>query len=171
MSFMCMTKNERIWHLLDANMQFTYTQNGVHQHWISNCREFQRMPESASTCLFANRPHARFFGLPSWTQCLASCERRHRRHCALDVTAVLSLACGLFASLGRHLSLVPWVQANALSVNTQMPILTEKHVRRHVEKISTPDGTRHRPNSILRSKHGAWHLHHFLTQDRQKLSM
>ena len=125
-------ENERIWHLLHAHMQFTYTQNGVHQHWISNCREFQRVPQSASTCLFANSPHARFFGLPSWAWRLASFERRQRSHCALDVTAVLSLARGLFASLGTHLSLVSWVQANALSVNTQMPILTEKHLTRRV---------------------------------------
>ena len=74
-----------------------------------------------------------FFGLPSWAWRLASFERRQRSPCALDVTAVLSLARGLFASLGRHLSLVPWVQANAqLSVSTQLPILTEKHLTRRV---------------------------------------
>ena len=71
-------ENERIWHLLHAHMQFTYTKNGVHQHWISNCREFQRVPQSASTCLFANSPHARFFGLPSWAWRPASFERRQR---------------------------------------------------------------------------------------------
>ena len=81
-------------------MQFADTQNGVHQHWITNWREFQRVPQSASTCLCANCLHARFFGLPSCARCLASCERRHCCHCELDVTAVLSLACGLFC--------IPW---------------------------------------------------------------
>ena len=59
----------------------------------------------------------------------------HRRHCALDVTAVLALACGLHPLADT--SHVSWAQANAqLFVSTQLPILTE-NMPRHVAKKKT----------------------------------
>ena len=60
MSCMCITIKREFGICFTKVCKLHTHQNGVHQHGITSWREFQRVPQSASTCLFANSPRARF---------------------------------------------------------------------------------------------------------------